>query len=148
MDWARVEAFVRRMRRGLKALKAGDGYEAVAAFAAARMSLMPLKDIYRRPLVDAFDELIDLAWEVYEGEAAGNINNRARKTVNRIKELILRPKGEPARPPTRVKTLRDACLWEIAKRVAEQRYPYAKDHRYWRLASRIFTRMKLRLGGK
>jgi len=69
--------------------------------------------------------------------------------VRKIENLIENPRGEMAEPPRRVKTPRDARLWEMAKRIVKDEYREAKEdsEQFWSIVSRVFTRMKLRLGG-
>jgi hypothetical protein len=141
-----VEGAKRKLEEGLKALSAGDGLEALEDFAIARFYLFD-HDSYTEPLVNAFDDLMDMAWNVYKGRKYSK--ERAREIVQRILRLIESPRGKRAEPPRRVDSPRDARLWEMAKRIVKEEYKDVEEdsEQFWRLVSRIFTRMKLRLGG-
>lgn len=141
-----VEGAKRKLEEGLKALSAGDGLEALEDFAIARFYLFD-HDSYTEPLVNAFDDLMDIAWNAYKGRKYSK--ERAREVVQRILRLIESPRGERAEPPRRVDSPRDARLWEMAKRIVKDEYKDVEEdtEQFWRLVSRIFTRMKLRLGG-
>jgi plasmid stabilization system protein ParE len=136
----------RSLERGLKHLSEGRALDALEDFAVARFRLFD-HDSYREPLVNAFDDLMDLAWRAHKGEKVSL--ERARQLVRRIERLIDHPEGKMAEPPRRVKTPRDARLWEMAKRIVKDNYRDIEEdsEKFWALVSRIFTRMKLRLGG-
>jgi hypothetical protein len=141
-----VEGAKRKLEEGLKALSEGDGLEALEDFAIARFYLFD-HDSYTEPLVNAFDDLMEIAWNAYKGRKYSK--ERAREIVRRILRLIENPRGERAEPPRRVDSPRDARLWEMAKRIVKDEYKDVEEdtEQFWRLVSRIFTRMKLRLGG-
>jgi hypothetical protein len=130
----------------LKALSEGNGLEALEDFAIARFYLFD-HESYTEPLVNAFDDLMDIAWNAYKGRKYSK--ERAREIAQRILKLIENPRGERAHPPRRVDSPRDARLWEMAKRIVKDEYKDVEEdtEQFWRLVSRIFTRMKLRLGG-
>ena len=130
----------------MKALLQGDGLEALEDFATARFYLFDC-DCYREPLVNAFDDLMDIAWRAYKGEKVSK--EKARQLVRKVEGLMENPRGEMAEPPKRVKTPRDARLWEMAKRIVKDEYREVKEdsEQFWSIVSRVFTRMKLRLGG-
>ena len=130
----------------MKALLQGDGLEALEDFATARFYLFDC-DCYREPLVNAFDDLMDMAWRAHKGEKVSK--EKARQLVRKVEGLMENPRGEMAEPPKRVKTPRDARLWEMAKRIVKDEYREAKEdsEQFWSIVSRVFTRMKLRLGG-
>ena len=136
----------RALESGLKHLSEGRALDALEDFAAARFHLFG-HDSYREPLVNAFDDLVDLAWRAHKGEKVSM--ERARQLAHRIERLIDHPEGKIAEPPRRVKTRRDARLWEVAKRIVKDNYRNIKEdsEKFWALVSRIFTRMKLRVGG-
>jgi hypothetical protein len=141
-----VEGAKRKLEEGLKALSGGDGLEALEDFATARFYLFG-HDSYTEPLVNAFDGLMDIMWNAYKGRKYSK--ERARELVQRILRLIENPRGERAEPPRRVDSPRDARLWEMAKRIVKDEYRDVEEdsERFWQIVSRIFTRMKLRLGG-
>jgi len=141
-----VEGAKRKLEEGLKALSDGKGLEALEDFATARFYLFD-HDSYTEPLVNAFDDLMEIAWDAYKGRKYSK--ERARELVRRILRLIESPRGERAEPPRRVDSPRDARLWEMAKRIVKDEYKDVEEdtEQFWRLVSRIFTRMKLRLGG-
>ena len=141
-----VEGAKRKLEEGLKALSEGDGLEALEDFAIARFYLFD-HDSYTEPLVNAFDDLLDMAWSAYKGRKYSK--ERAREVAQRILRLIESPRGNRAEPPRRVDSPRDARLWEMAKRVVKDEYRDIEEdsERFWKVVSRIFTRMKLRLGG-
>jgi len=147
-----VAAAIRKIEEGARNLKAGKGEEAFEDFAAAKFYLID-EDAYREPLLNTLDELMDMAWKVMQGEEKGKKievkSGKVDELTKRALRLIASPRGERARPPVRVKTARDARLWEAAKRIVEDNYPEVEvdSDRYWALVSRIFTRMRLRLGG-
>lgn len=121
--------------------------EAFEDISAAKYYLMET-DVYTEPLVDAFEAALNVAWKLLRGKG-GSIRT-LRNHLKRIKELIEKPKGKKARYPTRVATVRDARLWEAAKRLVTEEYGLTEDkdeEKYWALVSRIFTRMRYRLGG-
>ncbi len=120
--------------------------EALEDFAIARFYLFD-HESYTEPLVNAFDDLMEIAWNAYKGRKYSK--ERARELVRRILKLIENPRGERAEPPRRVDSPRDARLWEMAKRIVKDEYKDVEEdtEQFWRLVSRIFTRMKLRLGG-
>jgi len=112
-------------------------------------------DAHTKPLVDdTFDPLMDILWDLWQhGEDRSERSirrsvERALKLIDRMEELIENPKGERARPPTRVATPRDARLWEVAKRVVAEHYGDEDEEKYWAIVSRVFTRMKIRAGGR
>lgn len=134
--------------------KAGKGKDAFDDLARARYYLMDDEEVYREPLVNAFDRAFKAAWKIYKAEEAGKDPNpdwvrTIEREVERIEELIENPRGEKANPPTRVKSPRDSRLWSMAQMIVNDEYPEIEEgsERYWALVSRIFTRMKLRLGG-
>jgi hypothetical protein len=141
-----VEGAKRKLEEGLKALSEGNGLEALEDFATARFYLFD-HDSYTKPLVNAFDDLMEIAWNAYKGRKYSK--ERARELVRRIMRLIESPRGERAEPPRRVDSPRDARLWEMAKCIVKDEYKDVEEdtEQFWRLVSRIFTRMKLRLGG-
>jgi hypothetical protein len=141
-----VEGAKRKLEEGLKALSEGDGLEALEDFATARFYLFD-HECYTKPLVNAFDDLMEIAWNAYKGRKYSK--ERAREIAQRILRLIENPRGERAEPPRRVDSPRDARLWEMAKRIVKDEYKDVDEdsEQFWRLVSRIFTRMKLRLGG-
>jgi len=141
-----IEGAKRMLAEGLRRLAEGKALEALEDFATARFYLFD-RDSYREPLVNAFDDLMDLAWRAHKGEKISK--ERARQLVRRIERLIDHPEGKMAEPPRRVKTPRDARLWEMAKRIVKDNYRDIEEdsEKFWALVSRIFTRMKLRLGG-
>lgn len=141
-----IEGAKRMLAEGLRRLAEGEALEALEDFATARFYLFD-RDSYREPLVNAFDDLMDLAWRAHKGEKISK--ERARQLVRRIERLIDHPEGKMAEPPRRVKTPRDARLWEMAKRIVKDNYRDIEEdsEKFWALVSRIFTRMKLRLGG-
>jgi hypothetical protein len=136
----------RKLEEGLKALSEGDGLEALEDFATARFYLSD-HDSYTKPLVNAFDDLMEIAWNAYKGRKYSK--ERARELVRRVLRLIESPRGERAEPPRRVDSPRDARLWEMAKRIVKDEYRDVEEdsEQFWQIVSRIFTRMKLRLGG-
>ena len=103
-------------------------------------------DVYRVPLLDAIDDVLDELWDAWQGRKASV--SRMKKKISTIRKLIKNPRGEMEDRPTRVKTKRDARLWEMAKRIAEDQYGFEDETKYWKVTSRIFTRMKYRLGGR
>lgn len=138
-----------KLDEALKAARRGDGKEAFEDLSAARFRLFD-EDCYTERLISAFDDGLDVAWRLWRGklskkEAASKLEG----IVERIERLIEKPEGEKARPPARVKTERDARLWDMAKWLVDDEYPDVKEdtERYWKLVSGIFTRLKLRLGG-
>jgi hypothetical protein len=141
-----VEGAKRKLEEGLKALSEGNGLEALEDFATARFYLSD-HDSYTEPLVNAFDDLMEIAWSAYKGRKYSK--ERAREIVQRVLRLIENPRGERAEPPRRVDSPRDARLWEMAKRIVKDEYKDVKEgtEQFWQIVSRIFTRMKLRLGG-
>jgi hypothetical protein len=141
-----VEGAKRKLEEGLKALSEGNGLEALEDFAIARFYLFD-HDSYTEPLVNAFDDLLDMAWSAYKGRKYSK--ERAREVAQRILRLIESPRGNRAEPPRRVDSPRDARLWEMAKRIVKDEYRDIEEdsERFWQVVSRIFTRMKLRLGG-
>jgi hypothetical protein len=141
-----VEGAKRKLEEGLKALSDGNGLEALEDFAIARFYLFD-HDSYTEPLVNAFDDLMDMAWSAYKGRKYSK--ERAREVAQRILRLIESPRGNRAEPPRRVESPRDARLWEMAKRIVKDEYRDIEEdsERFWQVVSRIFTRMKLRLGG-
>jgi hypothetical protein len=141
-----VEGAKRKLEEGLKALSEGNGLEALEDLATARFYLFD-HDSYTEPLVNAFDDLMDMAWNAYKGRKYSK--ERAREIVQRILRLIENPRGERAEPPRRVDSPRDARLWEMAKRIVKDEYRDVEEdsEQFWQIVSRIFTRMKLRLGG-
>jgi len=141
-----VEGAKRKLEEGLKALSEGNGLEALEDFAIARFYLFD-HDSYTEPLVNTFDDLMDMAWSAYKGRKYSK--ERAREVAQRILRLIESPRGNRAEPPRRVDSPRDARLWEIAKRIVKDEYRDIEEdsERFWQVVSRIFTRMKLRLGG-
>ena len=141
-----VEGAKRKLEEGLKALSEGNGLEALEDFAIARFYLFD-HDNYTEPLVNTFDDLTDIAWSAYKGRKYSK--ERARELVQRILKLIESPRGNRAEPPRRVDSPRDARLWEMAKRIVKDEYRDIEEdsERFWQVVSRIFTRMKLRLGG-
>jgi hypothetical protein len=141
-----VEDAKRKLEEGLKALSEGNGLEALEDFATARFYLFD-HDSYTEPLVNAFDDLMDMAWSAYKGRKYSK--ERAREVAQRISKLIESPRGNRAEPPRRVDSPRDARLWEVAKRIVKDEYRDVEEDsgRFWQIVSRIFTRMKLRLGG-
>jgi hypothetical protein len=141
-----VEGAKRKLEEGLKALSEGDGLEALEDFATARFYLSD-HDSYTKPLVNAFDDLMEIAWNAYKGRKYSK--ERARELVRRVLRLIENPRGERAEPPRRVDSPRDARLWEMAKLIVKDEYRDVEEdsEQFWQIVSRIFTRMKLRLGG-
>lgn len=143
------ESALEKLDEAVRAAQKGDGKEAFEDLSAARFFLFD-EDCYTEPLVNRFDDALDVAWRLWRDKlSADEAAARLRKLTNRIKELIEKPEGEKARPPTRVKTVRDARLWDMAKWLVSDEYPDVKEdsERYWELVSGIFTRLKLRLGG-
>jgi len=138
----------RKLREGIKNLKARKGEEAFEDFAAVKFYLMD-EDCYTETLLNALDKLLDAAWRLHDDPDAKINMADIEKTAARVEELIDNPRGEKATPPVRVKTVRDARLWEAAKRIVNDNYKGVDEDskRYWALVSRIFTRMRLRLGG-
>lgn len=143
------EKALKKLDEAVRAAKNGDGKEAFEDLSAARFHLFD-EDCYTEPLVNRFDDALDVAWRLWrERLSANEAASRLSKIVERIKELIENPEGEKANPPTRVKTERDARLWDMAKWLVSDEYPEVEEdsERYWELVSGIFTRLKLRLGG-
>lgn len=143
------ESVLRKLDEAVRAAQKGDGKEAFEDLSAARFSLFG-EDCYTETLVSRFDDALDVAWRLWRDKlSADEAAARLRKLTNRIKELIEKPEGKKARPPARVKTERDARLWDMAKWLVSDEYPNVSDdsERYWELVSGIFTRLKLRLGG-
>ncbi len=138
-----------KLFEGLQALRQGKALAAFEDFSAARFYLMRNKEAYRVPLVVAFDTLLDIAWRGRQGKITAAQLKKAEQIVERIKGLVEKPRGEQATPPRRVKTVRDARLWDAAKYLVDEQYPHipSDSDRYWQLVSRVFSRMKLRLGG-
>jgi hypothetical protein len=141
-----VARATRKLEEGLKALSEGKGIDALGDIAVARFYLFG-HESYTEPLVNAFDDLLDMAWSAYKRRKYSK--ERAREVAQRILKLIKSPRGNRAEPPRRVNSPRDARLWEMAKRIVKDEYKDVKDdsEQFWKLVSRIFTRMKLHLGG-
>jgi len=143
------ERALEKLDEALRAAERGDGKEAFEDLSAARFHLFD-EDCYTEPLVNRFDDALDIAWRLWrERISASRATSRLRTIIDSIKELIENPKGEKANPPNRVKTERDARLWDLAKWLVSDEYPEVDEgsERYWTLVSGIFTRLKLRLGG-
>lgn len=146
-----------KLKEARRALDRGDYREAFEDVAAARFYIMET-DAHTKPLVDdTFDPLMDTLWELWqhsEGKEKSWFERRvarAKKLIDRMEELIDNPRGRKANPPTRVKTVRDARLWEMAKRTVLDQYKgldEEDEEKYWAIVSRVFTRMKIRAGGR
>jgi len=150
----------KKLDEARKALKEGNFREAFEDVSAARFYVMELevdgKPVHTKHLVERiFDPLMDNLWELWQHEdelterRKDQLIRRSLELIDDMEEAIDNPKGERAQPPTRVQTVRDARLWEMAKRIVLDEYGEDLDEEtYWKITSRVFTRMKIRAGGR
>lgn len=143
------ERALRKLNEAVRAAEKGDGKEAFEDLSAARFNLFD-EDCYTDPLVSAFDDALDIAWRLWQGRInKENAASQIRRVVERIKNLIEKPRGDKATPPRAVKSERDARLWDYAKWHVSEEYPDVSEssERFWELVTGVFRRMKTRIGG-
>lgn len=140
-----IRGALRKLDEALKQLKKKNPREAFEDIAAAKFYLIGT-DAYREPLLEAIDVALDECWKGIQGKKYSV--SKIEEAIAKVKKLIDEPRGEKGRPPTVVETVRDARLWEAAKRITAENYSFDEDdERFWAVTNRIFHRMKYRLGG-
>jgi len=149
----------KKLNEARKALRSRNFKEAFEDVSAARFYIMELevddKPVHTEHLVERiFDPLMDNLWELWQHDdelseqRKDQLVRRSLELIDDMEEAIDNPKGKKAQPPTRVHTVRDARLWEIAKRTVKEQYGDRDDEKFWSIVSRVFTRMKIRAGGR
>lgn len=144
-----------KLKEAKKALEKGDFREAFEDIALVRFYVMETDYHTTHFVEEVFDPLMDALWELWQrgdeltDRRKEELIRKAEKLMDEMEECLKEPKGrKKANPPTRVDTPRDARLWEVAKRTVRDQYGDEDEEKYWAIVSRVFTRMKIRAGGR
>lgn len=150
-----LPAAKKKLKEAMKALDKEDFREAFEDISLVRYYVMETPYHTTHLVEKVFDPLMDALWDLWQ---RGNelserrrteLVRKAKRLMGEMEECLEEPRGkEKANPPTRVKTPRDARLWEVAKRVVRDQYGDEDEEKYWAIVSRVFTRMKIRAGGR